>query len=62
MIRPQFYGWHDPRKGYLVSRQPPDAPVRPSTAFDTASEVMAMIERKRGKIMWWPPLPDGTLS
>lgn len=62
MPRPQLYGWHDPRKGYLVSRYPPDAPVRPALAFATPSEVIAMVERKRATLLWWPPLPEGALS
>lgn len=57
MIRQQFYGWHDPKRGYLVSRYPPDAPVRPAAIYQTVSDAMTMVERKRAKILWWPPLP-----
>lgn len=52
-----YYGWFDRRTHvYRVSRLPPDAPVRPSMAFDSRAEVMAMISKKRADIMWWPPL------
>lgn len=58
----QFYGWHDARRGYLVSREPPDSTVRPALSFDSADEAAATIKRKRGVILWWPALPKGTLS
>lgn len=58
MIRHQFYGWLDPVRGYLVSRYPPDAPVRPAISFETKGDVMVMVDKKRAKIMWWPPLPE----
>lgn len=70
----QFYGWFDPRRvgidpgtglpagGYLVSREPPDATIRPALAFDSADEAVATIKRKRGVIMWWPALPKGLLQ
>jgi hypothetical protein len=58
MIRRQYYGWLDPRDNiYRVSLYPADAPVRPSVEFETLGEVLAMINRKRAQIMWWPPLP-----
>lgn len=58
----QFYGWFDPRDGtFRVSLYPPDAPVRPSGRFETLAEVTALIERKRGNILWWPPLPTTLL-
>ena len=60
-VKREFYGWHDPIKGYLVSRLPPDAPVRPEQAYETANEVMEMIERRRARIYWWPPLAEGAL-
>lgn len=58
-IRTLYYGWYDPKaKEYRLSRYPADAPVRPSIRFEKLAEVDAMIERKRARIMWWPPLPD----
>jgi hypothetical protein len=58
----QFYGWLDPRRGYLVSREPPDNPVRPALAFESADEAVATIKRKRGVILWSPALPKGLLN
>jgi hypothetical protein len=52
-----FYGWFD-GEVYRVSRLPADAPVRPSTSFESLEEVNALIERKRAQIVWWPPLPN----
>lgn len=61
--RPLYYGWYDQRrKTLLVSRYPADSPVRPSIPFATVSEVMAMLERKRADIMWWPPLSRDQLK
>ena len=55
--RQLFYGWHDERmEVFRLSREPPDAPVRPSIAFDTKSEVDQFAERKRADVMWFPPL------
>ena len=56
-----FYGWHDSIKGFLVSRLPPDAPVRPAEVYESAGEVMVMIERRKARIYWWPPLAEGDL-
>lgn len=60
-IQHQFYGWHDPRRGFLVSREPPDAPVRPSVAFETPAEAVAAVKRSRrlAEILWIPTLPKG---
>jgi hypothetical protein len=60
--RQQLYGWLDHAKGYLVSRYPPDAPVRPALVFETIGEVTAMVERRKAKILWWPPLPNKVAS
>jgi hypothetical protein len=52
-----FYGWHDVRRGYLVSRYPPDAPVRPALAFDSAEDAISTIRKqRRGEIIWIPAL------
>lgn len=62
-IQHQFYGWHDPRRGYLVSREPPDAPVRPAVAFETPAQALASVKRSRrlAEILWIPPLPKGLM-
>jgi len=58
----QVYGWHDPRRGFLVSREPPDSPVRPAIAFESAEEAIASIKRsRRAEILWIPPLPKEAL-
>lgn len=59
----QFYGWHDPRRGFLVSRYPPDSPIRPAIAFDNPEEALASVRRARRKaeILWFPPLPKGSI-
>ncbi len=55
--RPLYYGWYDQnRQEYLVSRHPPDSPVRPALSFETAAEATSMAQRKRLEIIWWPPL------
>lgn len=57
-LQRQFYGWHDPRRGYLVSREPPDSPVRPALEFETADEAIATIKKRhRGEVLWIPALP-----
>lgn len=55
MPRRLLYGWHDER-GYLVSREPPDSPVRPAICLESLDEVNIMIKRQRADIMWIPPL------
>lgn len=63
MIQRIFYGWLDARRGFLVSRYPPDSPVRPALSFESADEATAtMKKRHRGKIMWLPPLSKDDLS
>lgn len=58
MARPLLYGWFDPNKQtFLVSKYPPDAPVRPSIPFETMAAANEFIRRKRLKILWFPPLP-----
>ena len=55
--RRRFYGWHDPdRNEYRLSDWPPDAPVRPSSGFDTEEELAAYLKRRRGVVDWFPPL------
>ena len=52
-----FYGWLEAGV-YRISRRPHDAPIRPVFA-----ESMDRIEleqfafKRRGRILWWPPLP-----
>lgn len=57
----QFYGWYDPRRGFLISRYPPDAPVRPAVAYDTPDEAVAAVKRSRrlAEVLWIPALPKG---
>lgn len=62
-VRRLFYGWHDPRRGFLVSRYPPDAPVRPALEFETAQEAINSVKRsRRAEIMWLPPLSKELLG
>ena len=57
--RRQFYGWHDYRKdSFFVTTWPPDSPIRPSLELSTLEEVREFLKRKRGRIYWWPPLPQ----
>lgn len=42
---------------YRVTTEPPDAPVRPSTECESKAEVDAIANRKRARVIWWPPLP-----
>jgi hypothetical protein len=55
-IRRQYFGWYSQGAFYL-SHYPADAPVRPSLKLDTVDEVKALLERKRGSVLWSPPLP-----
>lgn len=58
-----FYGWFDARRGFLVSRYPPDSPVRPAIEFETAEEAQAtMKKRHRGEVMWLPALSKEALT
>lgn len=55
--RRRFYGWHDPaRNEYRLSDWPPDAPVRPSSGFETEEELAAYLKRRRGRVEWYPEL------
>jgi hypothetical protein len=55
--RVQYYGWFDRRSmTFRVSRLPPDAPVRPSIEFASRADAVEVMERRRGTIMWSPPL------
>ena len=57
--RPLYFGWYDQRRNRLmVSRSPPDAPVRLSIQFEHPAEVTEMLERKRADILWSPELPQ----
>lgn len=54
-----YYGWFDRRaRVYRISLLPPDAPVRPSLAFESRAELAAVLERKRWDVMWLPPLTE----
>jgi len=55
MARRLLYGWHNHR-GYLVSRYPPDSPIRPAVCLETMAEVHDMLKRQRADIMWIPKL------
>jgi len=58
VIRRTFYAWFDPKKReYRLSLYPADAPVRPSVAFETRSDLEEAVERKRGRLLWWPEPP-----
>ena len=63
-IERHFYGWHDPRRGFLISRYPPDAPVRPAVAYETPEEAVAAVKRARrlAEVLWIPPLPKGLVN
>ena len=55
--RTQYYGWFDrARRTFRVSRLPPDSPVRPSAEFYNKQEIDEFMERKRGDVLWSPPL------
>jgi hypothetical protein len=55
--RRTFYAWFDPKKGeFRLSLFPADAPVRPSIAFREKADVLEYAQKKRGQLMWWPPL------
>jgi hypothetical protein len=41
---------------FRVTREPPDAPVRPSVEFATSAEVEAHARSRRAKLIWWPRL------
>jgi hypothetical protein len=41
---------------YMVTIEPPDAPVRPCIECETRAEVEALAKRRRARIVWWPPL------
>lgn len=57
--RRQYYGWFDPtERVYRLSLYPPDAPVRAAVEYQNRSEVNAVLEKKRGDVYWWPPLPQ----
>jgi hypothetical protein len=55
-----FFGWQTTGK-YHLSRYPADCPIRPSTELDSRADVEALVERKRGRVHWWPPLPMGEI-
>lgn len=44
-----------PTRGYLVSKYPPDAPVRPSAEFESLEEAERFAASKRSELMWFPP-------
>jgi hypothetical protein len=58
-----YYGWYDqPHQVYRLSLYPPDAPVRPSLRFPKRADLMDVVKRKRGEVMWWPPLTQKQMS
>ena len=53
-----LFGWHNARTGeFRLSNYPPDAPVRPSIALASKEDVLALAERRRAQVLWYPPLP-----
>lgn len=55
----QYFGSYDPvTEVYLLSKLPPDAPVRNTKAYRELSELKAEVERRKGQIVW-SPLPPG---
>lgn len=56
-IRQRYYGWLKDG-AFFLSLSPADAPVRPSLRLETMEEVLAFLKRRRGEVLWWPPLPD----
>lgn len=57
MIRRTFYGWFDFRhRNFRISKVPPDAPVRPSIGFPSKADAVEFAARKRGQVVWLPPL------
>ena len=53
-----FYGWVDAVRGEIrVSKYPPDATVRPSIEMESIEAAKSFAERKRARLMWFPPLP-----
>jgi hypothetical protein len=57
MIKRTFYGWFDHRgQVFRLSLVPPDGPVRPSLALETKEDVDEYARRKRGRVLWYPPL------
>lgn len=58
-----YYGWFDARTGaYRVSLLPPDAPVRPSLAFETLGEIMGFADKKRAEVVWIPLLTQAQMQ
>ena len=53
-----LYGWRRGRY-FLVSKSPPDAPVRPAWLCDSVEQATAVAERKRAELMWWPAISNG---
>jgi hypothetical protein len=52
-----IYAWRDEEaRNFRVSLLPPDAPVRPSVAVAEKADVMAIAEKKRATVFWWPVL------
>lgn len=59
MARRRYYGWFDPKKReFRLSLLPPDAPVRPSIALPSLTEVNEMARRRRAEVLWHPPLTE----
>jgi hypothetical protein len=50
-----IYGSYDETlRKYLVSADPPDAPVRKIVEVDSESDVNALAKRRRARVFWWP--------
>ena len=61
MRRTLLYGRYDPKKReYLLSRLPPDAPVRPSVLIsEQKNDIVDYARRKHADVYWWPVLEQG---
>lgn len=58
MIKRLYYAWYDrATRKFCVSPYPADAPVRPRVEFDSKADVLELVERRRARVLWWPPLP-----
>lgn len=56
--RKTVFAWYDrAKRNFRISYFPPDAPVRPSAAYETKAEIEAIAARKHADIVWSPPLP-----
>jgi hypothetical protein len=59
MAKRLYYAWFEARmidEEWRLSREPPDAPVRPSYGFASMADLTAWAQRKRIEVGWYPPL------